>query len=221
MCDEIIKPKLRGYLHAYAFICTLIATLIFIFTSFWKKFDLGILIYLISQLLQFGVSACYHIVSWPPKIKKFFRHLDHICIFILISGTQTSVALNIEKVKKSPSSRIFILSSWLISILGIMKILIMRKLHNIFDLVVYIAHGAIIIPFYNLYKGFQFDEKLLCVLGGLFYILGGVIYGFEKPNPSPKMFGYHEIFHLFTIFANFCFGVMITKNYIMNLAFNK
>ena len=39
------------------------------------------------------------------------------------------------------------------------------------------------------------------MLGGLLYTLGGVVYGLKKPNPSPEWFGFHEVFHAFTILA--------------------
>jgi hemolysin III len=44
----------------------------------------------------------------------------------------------------------------------------------------------------------------LIAIGGLFYILGAVVYGLKKPNPSPKHFGFHEIFHTFTVIAFLC-----------------
>jgi hemolysin III len=37
--------------------------------------------------------------------------------------------------------------------------------------------------------------------GGLLYTLGAVVYGMKRPNPSPRWFGFHEIFHAFTVLA--------------------
>ena len=42
---------------------------------------------------------------------------------------------------------------------------------------------------------------VLLVAGGLLYTLGGVVYGLKRPNPSPTWFGFHEVFHAFTILA--------------------
>jgi len=53
--------------------------------------------------------------------------------------------------------------------------------------------------------------------GGLLYVIGGIVYGMEWPNPIPSHLGYHEIFHIFTVLANACFGVVISKNYIASV----
>jgi hemolysin III len=46
---------------------------------------------------------------------------------------------------------------------------------------------------------------LTLVLGGVLYTLGALAYAFKRPNPWPRVFGYHEIFHLCTIGANAVF----------------
>lgn len=214
-----IKPKLRGIIHAVAFVCTAVSTLIFLVASFISKFNLGIFIYLVSQLIQYGASSIYHIPSWSPKVKKILRHIDHISIFILISGTQTSVILNSTQIRDSVSS-LFLKISWALSALGITKIILMNKLHNFFDLVFYCVHGIIILPFYKILACIHIFDKVLMIIGGIIYLAGGVIFGLEKPNPFPKVFGWHEVFHVFTIIANMCFSIIITRNYIFGF-FNK
>ena len=37
--------------------------------------------------------------------------------------------------------------------------------------------------------------------GGILYTLGGVVYGLKRPNPCPRWFGFHEVFHTFTMLA--------------------
>lgn len=169
-----IKPKLRGCFHGLAFLFTIVSAVLFFISSILKRFDFGILIYIISQLLQYGISAFYHIRNWKPRARRFLQHLDHICIFILISGTQTSVLLNsIGDIKKVPLAPILIKLSWTISAIGILKILITNKLHNIFDLVLYIIHGAIIAPFYKVLQSIPLLDKILIWAGGVFYIQAG------------------------------------------------
>ena len=41
----------------------------------------------------------------------------------------------------------------------------------------------------------------MIVVGGALYTFGGVVYGFKRPNPWPRWFGFHEVFHTFTILA--------------------
>lgn len=215
-----VKPKLRGTLHGLAFICTLISAVLFLIASFLRQFNLGILIYILSQLLQYGVSSFYHIPNWSPRVRRMLQHLDHMCIFILISGTQTSVIVNSIGLQETPIARLVIKLSWTISLIGILKIALMNRLHNIFDLILYCVHGAIIAPFYKVISGMHAFDKFLVYTGGLLYLTGGLVYGLEKPNPYPKTFGWHEIFHVFTIAANMCFGIIITRRYIASIFFS-
>jgi len=214
------KPLLRGKIHAFAFVCTAIAALFFLVSSILKHFNSGILIYIISQLLQYGASSFYHIPAWSPKVKNILRYLDHICIFIMISGTQTSVLLNTISATKSSAAALMIKLSWTFAILGILKIVLLKKLHNILDLVLYILQGCIILPFSKHLAEMQWIDKFLVGCGGILYLVGGVIYGIEKPNLHPKIFGYHELFHLLTVMANMCFGIIISRPYLISMFFS-
>lgn len=221
------KPKLRGIIHGAAFLCTVISTIafvvisLFIYRSISNQDELpdiknkGVSIYLFSQLLQYGISSFYHYFNWSPRITRVLQHLDHMCIFVLISGTQTSVLLN------GVSSEINVMKvitlSWTISIIGILKILVMNRLHNIFDLIVYIVHGLLVVPFYGIIKKLSTLDKTMAVLGGIFYITGGIVYGLERPDFWPETFGFHEVFHLFTVIANSCFAVVVFRPYLFSL----
>jgi hemolysin III len=215
--SNLIKPSLRGVIHAIAFFTTLLWSVAFVFSSAFYKFDLPICIFLISQLLQFGVSSCYHIFNWSPKTKHFLRVCDHICIFFLISGTQTSVMLTVIPNDKIKEGLKFIKLSWSISVIGILRLIFIGKLHDILDLFCYIIHGCIPLPFFNLLNNFTFSDLFYISSGGIFYILGGIVYGMERPNFFPKSFGFHELFHVFTILANFFFSIVISKKYISDV----
>lgn len=218
-CDPSIpRPKLRGFFHFGAFFATTFALLLFLFTSLLYKFNTGIMIYLIVQLLQFGVSSFYHIPKWNPKAKRLIRYLDHSCIFLLISGTQTSVLLNTIPKHEMPLALTIIKLSWAITALGISRFFIFSKIYDIFDLILYICHGLVILPFFRIVFFLGIQKTIWVFLGGILYIVGGIIYGLEHPNPAPDFLGYHEIFHLFTLLANMCFAIVISMDYIGAIA---
>ncbi|KAH9411180.1 hemolysin III-like integral membrane protein [Ordospora pajunii] len=208
------KPRFRGRIHQVAFYITLAKTLVYIICSIVKQGSPGILIYLISQIVLFGISSTYHTTIWKSKKnRQFFQKLDHISIFILISGTQTSVALTLIPLGKY--TKRMLMTTWTISLSGILKILLMNNFHTNIDTLVYILHGISVIPFFNIIvKSISLCDALLFILGGAIYIVGGCIYAIEKPNPSPKVFGYHEVFHIMTVLANWCFFVPLLKRYI-------
>jgi hemolysin III len=210
------RPRLRGKIHQLAFYLTIAKTLAYSLFCMRKKSSLGILIYLISQLLLFGISSTYHTTTWKSRrTQDIFQLLDHASIFLLISGTQTSVVLTLIPV--GAHTKYLLLTTWSISLAGILKIALWRRLHHTFDLAVYILHGASVVPFIKIiYSSVALNDLLLFALGGAVYIAGGLIYGFERPNPYPAVFGYHEIFHVMTVLANWCFLVPLFKGYLLS-----
>lgn len=214
---QLPKPMLRGLVHCAAFILTCIGFLLFLLTSWFYQFNLGIFIYLISQMLQFGVSSFYHIPDWSPKTKRFLRYLDHSCIFLFISATQTAIILNTIPKNEIQFALAPIKLSWGMSLLGILRFFVVKKLYDIFDLIWYICHGFSVVPFTRILFYFDSFELTLLLLGGGLYIIGGIVYGMEWPNPLPKVIGYHEIFHMFTLLGNACFGVVVTRDYVSSM----
>ncbi|KHN69488.1 putative hemolysin III-like integral membrane protein [Ordospora colligata] len=211
------KPRLRGRIHQVAFYITLAKTLIYIICSIINQGSIGILIYLISQIILFGISSTYHTRTWKSKKnRQLLQRLDHISIFILISGTQTSVALTLIPFGKY--TKHMLMTTWTISLSGILKILLMKNLHTNIDTLVYILHGISVIPFFSIImKNISLFDASLFILGGAIYIAGGCVYVIERPNPLPKVFGYHEVFHVMTVLANWCFFIPLLKRYITAL----
>jgi hemolysin III len=63
--------------------------------------------------------------------------------------------------------------------------------------VLYVALGSVaVITFPALADRLGAGGMSLVVLGGVFYTVGAVIYARQRPDPSPAVFGYHEIFHV-------------------------
>jgi len=50
-----------------------------------------------------------------------------------------------------------------------------------------------------LVRSLQPAELWLIVLGGVAYTVGALVYAMKRPNPWPRTFGYHEIFHALTL----------------------
>lgn len=212
---DMIKPRMRGVIHQIAFIFTCVLTGAYFVTSIFVKHINGLLVYLGSQLLLFGISSTYHRVNWESdKYRRLFQKFDHISIFFLISGSQTGAALIMlpyDRVAKS-----LIITSWTITLIGALKVLIFRNIYESLDVALYIMHGLAIIPFFSTMRNFvsPLDIILVC-LGGLCYIVGGVIFKIKKPALYPAVFGYHEIFHALTVIANIFIMVPIIKKYIL------
>ncbi|KAG0420476.1 UPF0073 membrane protein [Dictyocoela roeselum] len=207
------KPFFRGKIHLLAFILTLMLAFAYTILSIKHGQNTPITVYLTSQLILFGTSTLYHNIAWSKRIHRIIRKIDHASIFILISGTQTCISL--LTFSDSPAISSFLVLTWSISFAGICEVLFYRHI-PLLNVAIYICHGLCCVPFIKYVKAnvCLFDLGLY-VLGGCFYILGGLVYAMEWPDPNPKVFGYHEVFHLLTVCGNLGFlvpvGIMYGK----------
>ncbi|ORD97788.1 Y1114 [Hepatospora eriocheir] len=209
---KTLKPKLRGYFHAIGFFTTLVILIPFIVCFFYWKFDLNILLYFAVQLTTFGISATYHIYKFSETSKKIMQRLDHMSIFLLISGTQTAVLNNTPK-KFDVDIKWSIWLSWLVAFIGIVRKACIHECFSFTDVAIYIVHGCLVSFSFKTLMAFYLFDLIFVILGGVFYILGGFIIGFEWPDPKPEIYGFHELFHTLTLLGNSCFSIVVFKSY--------
>ncbi|MGZ3724690.1 MAG: PAQR family membrane homeostasis protein TrhA [Pseudobdellovibrio sp.] len=194
-----IKPTLRGYLHQEAFFCTLGASvLLLIKSSNTLSFICG-LIYSVSLLLLFGISAIYHRPQWNPQTRALLKRLDHSAIFILIAGTFTPVCVFALSEK---SSHQLLSVVWSAAIAGVLQSIFWVKAPKYVTALFYVIMGWLALPYLSeIHMSHGNSQISLLLAGGVFYTLGAFFYALKKPNLFPGVFGYHELFHLLTIIA--------------------
>jgi hemolysin III len=197
--DAPVKPKLRGVSHQYAFFVSLGCGVALILAASDGRARLAASIYAAAVSALFGTSALYHRVTWRPTARRWMRRLDHSMIFVLIAGTYTPVAL--LALKGSLATTILIVL-WAGALGGVVfKLLWIDGPKWVFA-AVYVALGLVSAAvFGELPASIGWLGVAGLALGGLLYVLGAVVYASERPNPWPKVFGYHEIFHALVIAA--------------------
>ena len=196
-----VKPKLRGWLHACTTPLALAAGIVLIVLSPTLTTRIGSAVFAGTALLLFTVSAIYHRGTWSPRMWTFLRRFDHSNIYLLIAGSYTPFAL----ILLTGGSRVALLCIvWAGAIAGVSMRLGWPNAPRWLNAPVYIALGWVAI-FYagDLLSGGPAVTTLIAVGGGL-YTLGGVVYALKKPDPFPTWFGFHEVFHTFTIAAFVC-----------------
>ncbi|WP_340540974.1 PAQR family membrane homeostasis protein TrhA [Nocardioides sp. GXZ039] len=202
-----VKPKLRGWLHLGLTPLALAAGIVLVALSPTASTRIGSAVFAASALLLFGVSAIYHTGTWSPRVWTTLRRFDHANIFVLIAGTYTPLTL----ILLEGTQRVVLLTTiWSCALLGVLFRVFWTDAPRWLYTPLYIGLGwsaVFFIPGFIdgakavLSTGVAISVLVLIAVGGLLYTLGGVVYGFKRPNPWPRWFGFHEVFHTFTILA--------------------
>ncbi len=201
-----VKPKLRGWLHLATAPVTLAAGIVLVVLSPTAATRWGSAVYAVCSVLLFTVSATYHRGRWSPRMHALLQRLDHSSIFLLIAGSYTPFSLLLLR----GTDRVVLLTMvWSGALLGVgFRILWLGAPRWLYT-PIYFAVGwsaVFFLPAYaagahRLGVGIGTVVLVLVAVGGAFYTLGGVVYGFQRPNPWPRWFGFHEVFHTCTILA--------------------
>jgi hemolysin III len=192
------KPRLRGRFHQGAFFASLPAGLLLFWVAPGAAARIGAVVYWISLQLQFGASAMYHLGGWSEDAYVRMRRLDHSMIFVLIAGTYTPICL---VALHGAATWIVLAIVWSGAAVGIVTKLYRVDLH-VLSGIMYIGLGwAAVFVLPALALALSDVGMVLVVTGGVLYTLGALVLATHRPNPWPEWFGYHEIWHLFTIAA--------------------
>jgi hemolysin III len=195
----LVKPRLRGVSHFWAFLVALVAGGVLVATAPDGRATLAAMIYAGSLAALFGISALYHRVDWRPATRRWMRRLDHSAIFLLIAGTATPFAL---LVLDGAFATGLLIAVWAGAAAGIVVELFWVDAPKWATAIVYLSVGWIgAVGFPAIVARAGIAAGALIALGGLLYTAGAVVYARQRPDPNPAVFGYHEIFHALVIAA--------------------
>ncbi len=194
-----IKPKLRGWLHLVTFPLSVAAGIVLVALSPTTSTRVATAVFAVTSSLLFGSSALFHRGHWSPRWHGVLRRLDHSSIFLLIAGTYTPFALTLLD---GTNARILLLLVWGGALIGIAFRVVWIGAPRWLYLPVYVALGWASVFWLGDFAASAGPAVLtLIIVGGALYSMGGLIYGIKRPNPVPRWFGFHEVFHSFTIAA--------------------
>ena len=202
------KPAMRGWIHAVAAPLSLAAGIVLICLAQGAGLKWACAVFMTASLVLFTNSACYHLGDWSPRVTDVLRRIDHVNIFLLIAGTYTPVSFALE-----PFWRNFIIiSMWACTLVALVIHVIWINAPRWLYTVVYIVFGIYGLAFMMLFWKSPYAGPAVVVLlcsGGACYILGAIVYALRKPDPWPRVFGFHEIFHCGTVAGYACHMVAI------------
>lgn len=202
------KPAMRGWIHAVASPLSLAAGIVLICLAQGAGLKWACAVFITASLVLFTNSACYHLGDWSPHVTDVLRRIDHVNIFLLIAGTYTPVSFALQ-----PFWRDFIIiSMWACTAVAMIIHVIWISAPRWLYTVVYIVFGIYGLAFMTLFWRSPYAGPAVVILlcaGGVCYILGAIVYALRKPDPWPRVFGFHEIFHCGTVAGYACHMVAI------------
>ncbi len=195
-----VKPLLRGVSHQVSFFVAIVATAVLVVRAGTSPASTAALVFGATLVLLFGTSACYHRISWTPAARQRMRRLDHAAIFMLIAGGYTPLFALVP----SPTGGHGALAAiWIGAGVGVVKSLAWPHAPKWLTALLCVAIGWMVI--------FQVMGRTpmvgttcvgLLVASGVTYSVGALVYALKRPDPWPRVFGYHEIFHLLVVVAS-------------------
>jgi len=193
-------------LHGVAFVVSLAVGALFVVDApAGHKF--GAAVFAVAVSLMLGTSALYHLVTWSPNRRLWMRRADHAALFLLIAGTYTPVALfGLDGAWRTGVLAIV----WAGAVLAALTKFCWVGAPKWLSAALGIALGWVaVVALPQLADKEGLAPVLLLAAGGLAYTAGAVVYAIRRPDPFPRVFGYHELFHALTIVALVCQYVAI------------
>jgi hemolysin III len=201
IAPALVKPRLRGVFHEFGFYVALGLGVPLALTAEPGRARLAAIVFAACVALCFGASALYHRPTWSSRVRSRLARLDHVGVYLLIAGTYT------------PFGLLVLSTGWAVPVLavvwaGVATAIVLKVCWSTQPKQVSAAIGLTlgwvgVIAFSQLLK-LPMPGLLLVVLGGIAYSLGALAYAFRRPNPIPGVLGYHEVFHILTLFAVGC-----------------
>ena len=194
-----VKPHLRGWLHAVTFPVALAAGLVLVVLSDGARETFANAVYATTAAMLFGISALYHRGNWTPARERLLKRLDHSNIFLIIAGTYTPFSVILLD---RHGGTLLLWIVWLAALGGIAFRVLWVGAPRWLYTPVYLGLGWVAV-FYitDIFDTGGPAVVTLLAIGGLLYSAGGIVYALKRPNPSPRWFGFHEVFHALTLGA--------------------
>jgi hemolysin III len=196
-----VKPKLRGVFHELGFYAALGLGLALVVTARSGLPRDAAIVFSASVAACFGASALYHRPTWTPPVRAWLARLDHAGVYLLIAGAYTPFAFLVM----SPGWAVPVLALvWSGALAGILLKLFWVRAPKWLSAAIGLALGWVGAAAFSQLLKLQLPGVLLVVAGGLLYTVGAIVYVRRRPDPVPRVFGYHELFHVLTLAATGC-----------------
>jgi hemolysin III len=206
----LLKPLLRGWLHLVCFFLAIPAGVLVIALSASLRGRIGASVYAVGLVALFGVSGLYHRGNWSERGRQVMQRLDHGTIFVMIAGSYTPLCL---LVLHGWVAAAMLIVAWTGAIAGFVLSFAGRgRGMRIARGTLYIVLGWVsVIAGPQLLHNLSIAQLVLIAVGGVLFTVGSVFLLTRWPDPFPRVFGYHEVWHVLVVAAVICHFVAISS----------
>ena len=191
------RPLMRGTLHLAAALATPAGLVVLLLLADSPRRYVGAAIFSASLMMLYTSSASYHLVPWPARLGAIMKRIDHSMIFVFIAGTYTPLCLLVLDYAWGIP---MLAAVWSLAGAGVVLTILWPKAPRWLSVGLYLGIGWIgVIPAAQVVSAMSGGQLALLGLGGALYTVGAVVYALRRPNPFPRVFGFHEVFHALVV----------------------
>ncbi|HEX4868515.1 MAG TPA: hemolysin III family protein [Acidimicrobiales bacterium] len=205
----LAKPLLRGWLHLVCFFLALPAAAMVVGIADSPRGRVGALVYAVGLVALFGVSGSYHRGRWSDAKRRLMQRLDHGTIFVMIAGSYTPLCL---LALRGWVAWGLLAVVWAGAAAGFVLSFLGGRASGVARGALYIVLGwASVLAAPQLVDTLSVAELGLIAAGGLLFTIGAIFLATRWPDPFPRVFGYHEVWHVLVVAAVVCHFVAISS----------
>jgi len=196
---EECVPRLRGVSHAFGFFVALAAAVVIVALAPGGRATTALAVYGAGLVAVFAGSALYHRWPGPIRFKPLLRKIDHSMIFVFIAASYTPLGAILLD---GTIGWLVLVGAWTGAALGVAFSLGWIEAPRAIVAGSYVALGCFaVIAVPQLLRSLDPTPLMLFAAGGILYCVGAIVYARQRPNPWPRTFGFHEVFHVLVIAA--------------------
>jgi hemolysin III len=205
----LAKPLLRGWLHLVCFFLAIPAAVLVVVLATSLRGRLAALVYAVGLVALFGVSGTYHRGRWSDAKRRLMQKLDHGTIFVMIAGSYTPLCL---LVLRGWVAWAMLGIAWSLAAVGFVLSFTDSRVTRVARGTLYIVMGWVsLIAAPQLLRHMSATELVLIAVGGVLFTVGAIFLATHWPDPFPRIFGYHEVWHVLVVAAVICHFVAIAS----------
>lgn len=205
-----VKPRLRGWLHAGMFPLAVVGSIVLVALAPTSSARVANTVFGLTAAMLFGTSAVYHLGTWSPRVTGVLRRLDHSNIFLIIAGTYTPLAVLLLP---AHTATVLLWTVWIGAVVGLLARVLWLGAPRWLYTPLYVILGMAALGYLPQFARADAGGPVIVWLiagCGVAYVIGAVVYATKWPNPSPRWFGFHEVFHSLTVIGYTCTLVAVT-----------